>query len=804
MKIFAFGAAAFFAGAAFAAAVTLSENTVEMPTYPFFDPDPVPCTGEKRYPYFRYDGSSRESTAKEWKTIRLDNGKISVDILSELGGKVWGATDKATGFDFIYRNHVAKFRDVAMRGPWTSGGVEWNFGIIGHAPSCSTPVDWFARTNSDGSASCFVASEEYATRTRWQVEIHLAPEADSFETRTTWFNASGLPQPCYHWANAAFSVRGNPRFLFSGEAYIGHEGDRHAWPVDSAGRPLDTYGGNAFGGNKSYHVLPGDAGKFGIWWPERGLGAVHLTDSWRKYGRKIWLWALSREGGIWEDLLTDEDGQYTELQSGRGFNQPRRNTYKTPFKHPEFNPGATETFAESWGVVRKFDELEKSVDVPVARPDLAPQDFDWLCVRARQHLLEREDAEAEKSFKAALAKDPFLSPALTGLAAVEIRRGEYGGCHALCRRALAIDAYDTDANYLDGFAFFAEGDMASARDRLGVAAFDRRNRSAAYALVARSFLYEGNAAEADKAAALALSSNDANFDALLVRLIAARGSPEASGMAKEALEKYPLFHAARYELEGTAFSRFVRSELPEQTFIELGSWYAETGLRENALELFALAGENPIALVSAAHLRKDAAALAKAAALPVSGVFPFRRETLPALRWAAKSDGNWKFRYYLAVALASFHLDAEADALLDGCGNKPDEDVFYLFRAGRRSGASRLADLLRAKELKDSWRTGRALCRHFAQTGDWAQMLGAAQECDRRFPGRSPIQIARATALVRCGRPKDAIEYLETQTVLPSEFGDDAMEIWHEAQKLLGLPQTWPENLGKGEPFGKE
>ena len=45
MKIFAFGAAAFFAGAAFAAAVTLSENTVEMPTYPFFDPDPVPCTG---------------------------------------------------------------------------------------------------------------------------------------------------------------------------------------------------------------------------------------------------------------------------------------------------------------------------------------------------------------------------------------------------------------------------------------------------------------------------------------------------------------------------------------------------------------------------------------------------------------------------------------------------------------------------------------------------------------------------------------------------------------------------------------
>ncbi|MBO7683337.1 MAG: DUF5107 domain-containing protein [Kiritimatiellae bacterium] len=305
----------------------------------------------------------------------------------------------------------------------------------------------------------------------------------------------------------------------------------------------------------------------------------------------------------------------------------------------------------------------------------------------------------------------------------------------------------------------------------------------------------------DKAAALALSANDANFDALLVSLVAARGRLEAADMAKAMLEKYPLFHAARYELEGTGFRRFVRNELPEQTFIELASWYAETGLLENALELFALAGENPIALVRAAHLSNDAATLAKAASLPVSGVFPFRRETLPALRWAAKSGGSWKFRYYLAVALASFHLDAEADALLDGCGNGPGEDVFYLFRAGRRTGEARLADLLRAKALKDSWRTGRALCRHYAETKDWKRMLETAEECDRRFPGRSPIQIARATALVRCGRPKDAIAYLETQTVLPSEFGDDAMEIWHEAQKLLDLPPTWPENLGKGKPF---
>ena len=40
------------------AASKVTEGTLALPTYPFSDPDPVPCTSEKRYPYFRYDGST--------------------------------------------------------------------------------------------------------------------------------------------------------------------------------------------------------------------------------------------------------------------------------------------------------------------------------------------------------------------------------------------------------------------------------------------------------------------------------------------------------------------------------------------------------------------------------------------------------------------------------------------------------------------------------------------------------------------------------------------------------------------------
>jgi hypothetical protein len=63
---------------------------------------------------------------------------------------------------------------------------------------------------------------------------------------------------------------------------------------------------------------------------------------------KIFLWGQAREGGIWEDLLTDTDGQYIELQSGRVFNQPASNSAYTPYKHYAFAPQMTDEWTEYW------------------------------------------------------------------------------------------------------------------------------------------------------------------------------------------------------------------------------------------------------------------------------------------------------------------------------------------------------------------------------------------------------------------------------------------------------------------------
>jgi len=797
-----------FANLMAVACAAVSVSNVELTTYPFSDPDPVPATAEKRYPYFRYDGSTASPEKRIWKQVVLENAKTRVVVMPEVGGKVWSATDKVSGRDLLYCNHVMKFRDIAMRGPWLSGGIEFNFGIIGHAPSSSTPVDWCVRTNEDASVSCFVASYEFVTRSWWQVEIRLNDESDGFETRTTWYNASGLPQPYYHWMNAAFSVSDDPEFYYPGTASIGHQGeiDTRNWPLSTDGkRRLSTYAQNDFGGSKSYHVINGNNGFFGIWWKGLGCGACHRNDPTEKYGRKLFFWALSREGVIWEDLLTDADGQYAELQSGRVFNQPRYLNYLSPFKHPTFAPGSCETFVDRWEPVREESALRAEMEkpMPVPRSIDAAENFDWttsygLYRRGEQALRERDERTGREYLEKALSKEPNFVPALTALAGYQLRRGNYAAVHELCRRAQRVDVYDAEANYLDGFAYFAEGDTVSTRERLGVASFHPEFRAAACALIARAHLRDGDRAGAEAAARKALAANAANLDAELVLLIAGRDRPDAAARARAVLGKYPLFHAARYELTRaggeTDCSRHVSNELPDETWLELGSWYAETGLTDDAAALFARAKGSAVA-----RLRLGDVAGAKA--LSVDGVFPFRREELPVLAKVVREDGHWKFSYLDAVLLAFFQYDAEADALLDGCGDEPDASTFYLYRASRRKGAARLADLRRAAVLSDSWRVGRALVRHFDEQSDFEAALGEARRYHAAYPHSDPLKILLARELCKTHRFQECLDYLKDVTVLPSEHRDSATEYWHEAQKALGIPLTWPEGLGRGKPF---
>ena len=282
---------------------TISEQKVNMKTFMYSDPNPVPDMS-KNYPYFRFDGFTNQAIDKEWNMIIMENSYVKVYIATEIGGKIWGAIEKSTGGEFLYFNDVVKFRDVAHRGPWTSGGLEYNFGIMSHVSTCATPQDYVISENPDGSVSCTIGAMDLHTQTKWNVEVILPKDKAFVKTRASWFNTNNIPVSFYHYMNAAAKTKGNLEFIYPGSHHIGHPGNVGEWPVDN-GRDISFYENNNFGSYKSYHVLNAYSDYMGGYWHDDNFGFGHLVDYADLPGKKLWNWGLSKQGMIWEDLFTE-------------------------------------------------------------------------------------------------------------------------------------------------------------------------------------------------------------------------------------------------------------------------------------------------------------------------------------------------------------------------------------------------------------------------------------------------------------------------------------------------------------------
>jgi len=339
----------------------VAEKSEVILTYPFSDPDPVPILtrsslwgkGARLYPYYFIDKFSKEGIEKEWKVVYLENPYIEVSVLPQVGGKIWGAVEKSTGKEFIYTNHVLKFREIALRGPWTSGGIEFNFGIVGHAPSCATPVDYMTSKNPDGSVSCIVGTMDLPSRTRWSVKITVPKDKAYFETQAFWYNPSPFLQSYYSWMNAAVKTGDDLQYIIPGRFHIGHSYSvpLKPWPIDENGRNLSWYKNNDFCSSKSYFTVGEYEDFFGGYWHDSRFGFGH----WALYddvpGHKVWIWSLAGDGAIWENLLTDSDGHYSEPQAGRYFNQS---------DHGFFSPYLADTWREIWFPYKEIGPMVKA------------------------------------------------------------------------------------------------------------------------------------------------------------------------------------------------------------------------------------------------------------------------------------------------------------------------------------------------------------------------------------------------------------------------------------------------------------
>ena len=255
---------------------------------PTLTPTPTPCRsspapamwgqGLRLYPYFFYNRFSAAAVDKAWTVVRLENPYIRVAVLPEVGGKVWGAADKLSGRDFLYTNHVLKFREIALRGPWTSGGIEFNFGIVGHAPSTASPVDYILRRNADGSATCVVGAMDLPSRTRWSVTITLPKDKAYFETQRLLAQSHGAT------ANPIITGPARPSRRPTTSATSSPAGSRSGMitrspsspgPSSRQGVDLSWYKNNASPGSKSYFTVGEHEDFYGAWYKNADAGFGH-------------------------------------------------------------------------------------------------------------------------------------------------------------------------------------------------------------------------------------------------------------------------------------------------------------------------------------------------------------------------------------------------------------------------------------------------------------------------------------------------------------------------------------------------
>jgi predicted Zn-dependent protease len=327
---------------------TITETEKEFTTYPFSDPNPIP-NPTNVYPYFRFDGFTDKPVKKKWKVIELENDYIKLWIMPQIGGKIWTAIDKKHNRAFIYQNDVVKFRDIAMRGAWTSGGLEANFGIIGHTPGVANPVDYITKNNDDGSVSCTLSLLDLLTQTRWNLEVKLEKDKAYFTTRAFWHNKTGEDQPYYSWMNLAVKADDDLEFIEPGTNHLFHDGKSYEWPYDKEhNQNISFYKQNDFGGSQSYHITGVYSKYWGGYWQNGDYGMIHYAAREDRMGKKVFLWGKQRSGAIWDKLLNDNAGQYVELQSGRLYIQNMQESVYTPYKQYSFTPYQTDGWKEYW------------------------------------------------------------------------------------------------------------------------------------------------------------------------------------------------------------------------------------------------------------------------------------------------------------------------------------------------------------------------------------------------------------------------------------------------------------------------
>ncbi|WP_308635730.1 DUF5107 domain-containing protein [Paenibacillus silvisoli] len=332
----------------------ITEETVEIPTYGVGKPDRNPMFLEKRvyqgssgrvYPHPVIDKIEDEKTLKPYKLVILENEYVRIEIMPEIGGRIYRALDKTNHYDFVYYNRVIKPALVGLAGPWISGGIEFNWPQH-HRPNTYGPVEYKLEQRKDGSATVWVSEIDRMYGTKVTAGFTLHPGKAYLEVHAQLYNRTAEPQTFLWWANPAVVVNDHTQSVFPPDvnAVFDHgKRDVSRFPIAtgtyykmdySEGVDISRYKNIPV--PTSYMAYKSDFNFVGGYDHSVQAGLLHVANRHISPGKKQWTWGNGEFGQAWDRNLTDEDGPYIELMTGVYTDNQPDFTWLQPYEEKSF------------------------------------------------------------------------------------------------------------------------------------------------------------------------------------------------------------------------------------------------------------------------------------------------------------------------------------------------------------------------------------------------------------------------------------------------------------------------------------
>ena len=134
-------------------------------------------TGFRVLPYRMQDGYTREKRPMEFPGVVLENEHLHATFLPSMGGKLMSLVHKPSGRELLDRNPVFQPANLALRNAWTSGGIEWNAGQLGHHYLTCAPMFAARVRGTQGDPGLRIYEFNRVKGFVYQLDFHLPPQS---------------------------------------------------------------------------------------------------------------------------------------------------------------------------------------------------------------------------------------------------------------------------------------------------------------------------------------------------------------------------------------------------------------------------------------------------------------------------------------------------------------------------------------------------------------------------------------------------------------------------------------------------